>query len=478
MNITIEIFNSMSILKNYSKEVLPHVDLVTSYPVQGAEYSKAYRKGVWDGRKRLFNKRTGAFPTGLVSSIQSTLSSLGYQVDVLDHRTPPTASNKGFNLKGVNLYDYQEDTCQKMVAQKQGVVKVGTGGGKTVISAAVIQYLGLKCLFVVTTKELLYQTSKRFKDLLNASNTEVGMIGDGIWEVGDLVTVATLDTLESRVNKPECQRLIKSTQVMFWDECHHMGSETWFDIATLCPAYYRYGLSGTPIDRTDGANLRLIAAVGDIIVDIPNKVLLEKGVIANAGIVFDKVTEPILEKKLAYPTAYKEGVVENAQMLRKIVNWTEVFHALGLGTLILCEEIQHGKLLDDALWVNAKSFIPHQFIYGEEDSDIRQKALADFASRSLPVLISSRILDEGVDVPTIDALILAGSRKSKIKTMQRLGRGLRGKKLIVVEFANLTHRYLTEHSLKRMEDYKQEDCFKIHNSEANIEFVRSLWDSL
>ncbi|NJL54364.1 hypothetical protein HC928_03635 [bacterium] len=92
------------------------------------------------------------------------------------------------------------------------------------------------------------------------------------------------------------------------------------------------------------------------------------------------------------------------------------------------------------------------------------------------VLAHNTILDEGVDVPTIDALILAGSRKSRIKTMQRLGRGLRGNKLIAVEFANFTNDYLLRHSLQRLEDYKKEDCFPIHQSQPDAALVRKLWN--
>jgi hypothetical protein len=60
--------------------------------------------------------------------------------------------------------------------------------------------------------------------------------------------------------------------------------------------------------------------------------------------------------------------------------------------------------------------------------------------------------------------------------MQRLGRGLRGSKLVVVEFANFGHKYVIEHSLQRMEDYKKEECFDIYNSGPDIDLVRKLWE--
>jgi superfamily II DNA or RNA helicase len=467
-------------LKNYPDEVVSVVDKVTSYKVKGYFFSKAFKRGKWDGRKRLFRKRTGAFPTGLVPAVQEALQGVGEPFQIVDHRQAPKASQAGFGLLGVTFdypYDYQLDACEKMIEKKQGILDIATNGGKTEIACAVTQYLRLKTLFIVTTKELLYQGRDRFMDRLGVTKDQIGIVGDGIWEPGTWVTVALLDTLESRRNTPECMTLLKEAEVMFIDECHHTGSETWYTICTLCNAYYRFGMSGTPLDRTDGANLRLVAATGDVIVSISNKFLVERGVSAKGHIIFDSITEPMLKKGIRYPTAYKQGVVENPQMLRKVIDWTKVFNEVGLGTLILVEEIQHGRLIDDALWTDTDGvFIPHQFIYGDEDSDVRKKALADFAHGNLPVLIASTILDEGVDVPTIDALIVAGSRKSRIRTMQRTGRGLRGSRLVVVDFANFTNKYLADHSLQRLKEYRGEECFPIHNSEPDIDLVRRIWN--
>lgn len=347
----------------------------------------------------------------------------------------------------------------------------------TEVACAITAYLKLPTIFMVTTRELLYQARERFMKRLGATEAEVGLVGDGNWSPGSWVTIATVDTLESRFEQQACQDLLKSCEVLFVDECHHAGSETWYDVCTACPANYRYGLSGTPMDRTDGANLRLLAAIGPIIVDIPNKFLVERGISAKTYIVFSKVTAPVLPKKLAYASAYKQGVVDNPNVLSLVVDWTKAFQEVGLSTLILCEEIAHGKAIDQALWTATDGvFIPHLFIWGEEDTDARRNALKDFGDRKLPVLVASTILDEGVDVPTIDALILAGSRKSRIKTMQRLGRGLRGDKLIAIEFANFTNDHLLKHSLARWEDYKKEDCFPMFQSQPDVELVKRLWN--
>lgn len=471
----------MAILKgNYPRSV---VHEVTSYPVEGAQFTPSYRKGLWDGRKKLLNKRTGAFPAGLVTTVVRALEEADVEVELVDHRPQPSPSDiqddTSYALVGVKMegkYDYQLTAAKKMVESRHGIVKMATNAGKTEVACAVTRHLGLRTLFIVTNRELLYQARARFQKRLGLGAEEVGIVGDGHFSPGSFVTIATVDTIDSRINTEECQELLSSTEVLFIDECHHVGSETWYTATVLCPAYYRYGLSGTPLDRTDGANLRLIAATGEVIVNISNKFLVERGISAKAEIIFDQITQPILKKNIRYPTAYKQGISENQELISRVVEWTKVFRKKGLGTLILVEEIGQGRLIDDALWTATDGeFIPHQFIYGEEDTQVRQKALQDFASGNLPVLIASTILDEGVDVPTIDALILAGSRKSRIRTMQRLGRGLRGKKLIVVEFANYCHKYLIKHSMQRLDDYKAEECFDIYQSGPSLTLVDKLW---
>jgi superfamily II DNA or RNA helicase len=77
------------------------------------------------------------------------------------------------------------------------------------------------------------------------------------------------------------------------------------------------------------------------------------------------------------------------------------------------------------------------------------------------VYIATPIFDEGVDVPGIDVLILAGGGKSNIKLLQRLGRGMRTDpdkvQLLVLDFIDDTNRYLFKHSEERLNVYERED---------------------
>jgi len=82
----------------------------------------------------------------------------------------------------------------------------------------------------------------------------------------------------------------------------------------------------------------------------------------------------------------------------------------------------------------------------------------------LDVLVASKIFDQGIDIPQLDALILAGSGKSSARALQRIGRVIRNypgkEKAIVVDFYD-NCKFLREHSKARLKVYKTEPGFQI-----------------
>lgn len=444
---------------------------VTSYYKQGYQFTPRYRSGHWDGKVHLLSRLRKTFPAGLVEDVRSALIENGTKVMVDDHRSCPPIPpiDKFINLQGVSFdypYDYQPDCMEQMILKKRGVIAVATNGGKSEIACLVIACLRLPTLFLVPGKDLLYQTRKRFAERLDMHEIDIGIIGDGHWNPKQWITVATIDTLSNRLKKDYCREFLQSVDIMFADECHHVGSDSAYKVLSNCSAYFRYGMSGTPLKRSDGADLRLIAATGPVIYEIRNKELIERGVSSEVEIHFHKIKKPTLDKKMPYQDVREEGIVENLARNRKICSVASDFASQDKRVLILVRELAHGHELDKRLWTNKQiDFTPHQFINGKEEMEVRLSALRDFERGDLKILIATSILDEGVDIPNIDVLIFAGGGKSSIKTMQRVGRGIRrgdgNKRLIVVDFADFQHRYLLDHSFQRFNDYKAEDCFDI-----------------
>lgn len=449
----------------------------TSYMVEGYRFSPAYKRKVWDGRKHFLNK--GAeMPSGLVQTVVNALykyNPAGKVQIVYESGVKTYTSASGMAdlvLNGIEFgkgeYDYQLHAAEVAVEKQRGILKLATNAGKTEIACAITKWLCLPTLFLVTSRDLMHQTQKRFAKRLDVPEDEIGVIGDGECSIGKRlpsgtsVTVATVQTLLNRE--------IDLTQwdVVFADECHQVGSDDFYNLLDKLPAFYRYGLSGTPLDRSDGADLRLIAQTGEIIYEVPNKLLIERGISVQPHIELVTVDKPKLPKRgLTYPEVYAQAITENPVHNNLVVDKAVEYVKQGLNVVIMVELRKHGELIHDLLTARSKK-LKHRYIHGDEDTDARSKALEDLSKKKINCLITTKILDQGIDTPAIDVLILAGGGKAKIRALQRIGRGTRtgvGKeKLIVVDFINLCHKWMADHSVGRLKTFQQEGCFVISES--------------
>ncbi len=446
----------------YNLEVLRRV---TSFPVDGAKFVQSFKDGYWDGRKHLFDKRLKAFPAGLLDSVQIALKLADPTLEISTvwcGEPIPGPQGTDFQLEGLDfgtgIYDYQLEAAKRMILRRRGVLKLATNAGKTAIAIAVTKFLGLPTLFLVEGKELIYQTQKAYAKYLGVPEDEIGIIGDSLCQVRP-ITIASPASFLNRVDDGSVHREWK---LLFMDECHGAGADTYYAAASVVKAPYRFGLSGTPLYRTDGANLKLIAQTGEIIYEVRNKLLIDRGISVPTSVKMIPITEPKLPKKTKYAQVEVLGVRENEQLNSAVVDNAMEQASNGYQVLIMVDKISHGKLLIEKLiQKNSKA----TFITGKESGDTRQKVLEDFKKGKIRILIATSILDQGVDLPNIDVLILAGGGKSKIQLLQRIGRGLRSGKdktgLLVIDFANFTHKYLTKHSMDRLQTYHDEDCFVI-----------------
>ena len=450
---------------------------VTSYPVEGAFFSPAYRRGTWDGRKHLFSKKTGSFPAGLTHVVVEAIKvcQVDARVEVVDRREEnvPEIAEAGFDLPGLtnfgkNNYWYQLDCAKAMAKNRRGIIKLATNSGKSSVSCSLIKHLNVPTLYLVPDVSLLYQVRKQFAGYLNIPEFSefFGVIGDGELQFGELVTIATPQTVYSRMGKDsyESKRLQdyleNQWQMLIADECHKFGSETFSDVMDTCNAYYRYGTSGSPLDRSDGANLRLIAQTGPVIYEVSNKTLVELGVSVQPYLELVPVNEPNLKGK-DWPTAQDLGVVNNDILNKAVADKVNQEVQLGKQVVIIFDRIDQGnhicKYLDQCN-------LTYQYLKGADNAEEREKCFDKFRKGKLNCILGTKILNQGIDIDCIDVLILPGGGKAKISSLQRIGRGLRKKEgkdsLLVVDYMiSCNNKHLAKHSKERLTTYKKEDVF-------------------
>lgn len=140
-------------------------------------------------------------------------------------------------------------------AQRCGVVILPTGAGKSLVAQMAIAQTQRSTLVIVPTIDLMNQW---YDLLLSCFQAEVGLIGGGYFEVGAL----TITTYASAFRFME--RLGSRFGLLIFDECHHLPSSVYRYAAEMSIAPFRLGLTATP-ERADGAEQSLTHLIGPIV---------------------------------------------------------------------------------------------------------------------------------------------------------------------------------------------------------------------
>jgi superfamily II DNA or RNA helicase len=352
------------------------------------------------------------------------------------------------------LRDYQRDAVEACISESRGIVQAPTGSGKTEVIAALGAEVPCKWLVLVHRKTLVNQAAERFE---KRTGLEEFIYESGMeWREHDMC-FTTFQTLHSRLqqNDQTAWQLIKEAEGLIVDECHVLPADTFYKTAMAADnAYYRIGLSGTPLARGDKRSLMAIAALGNVIYRISAEELIEAGVLAVPKIEMVEV-EHTFEEKPTFRGAYGEGIIRSGKRNRAVIDCAKRAQK---PCLLFVTQIAHGKALKDKL---EKEGLKVEFVWGNEPEARRMAAIRRLEHLDTEVLISSVVMQEGVDIPSLRSVVIASGGKSVIATLQRIGRGMRtdgGKKseFQVFDFVDHGDKWLYKHSLARMRAYKRE----------------------
>jgi superfamily II DNA or RNA helicase len=130
----------------------------------------------------------------------------------------------------------------------------------------------------------------------------------------------------------------------------------------------------------------------------------------------------------------------------------------------LFRQIKHGEILLEKI---KEAGIKCAMLYGNDSLDKRNQVKKSLINKEIDLILASTIFDIGLDLPQLNALILASGGKSSIRALQRIGRVIRpmpGKKFAaIVDFYDQV-KFLKKHSIARYNIYSSEDGFKIIKS--------------
>lgn len=407
----------------------------------GFQFSPKFKRGIWDGYISLLD-RQDKFPSGLLGYVLENLDRRNIDYDVhgyelFDYQYQP------YNIPGYDFRDYQAEAIKEVLAQQRGILKMATNAGKTLVSAAIIKATGMRAVVVVPTQALFMQTSEDLEAMLNIP---IGRYGSGHAILED-VTVCIMASFNKLVKKD-----LSGNMAVILDECHHGKSDQVFDNVVKIPGPFRVGMSGTPLTYERLADLKLIGVTGSIIYEVRNAELIAAGWSSKPVIRFSKILEPKQPAKSKdYQAIYRAGIVDNPMRNSRIATIANSERSRG-PVLIICNWVEH---------VNNITALDSTFLHATGSTPTREleRLLTEF-NGSNDVLVTSPVFGEGVNIPAVSTIIMAGGNKSHIQILQRIGRGLRkaeGKsELHVYDFLDATHKYLLKHSEERYKIYKDE----------------------
>ncbi len=396
---------------------------------------------MWDERIRAF--RTQAFHYKEILNYLDQ-SRLQFQDNVQDLVPCPHLSCDALLLRG-----YQKKALKSWEsAGGRGVIVLPTGAGKTVVALKAIELVNKPTIVIVPTLDLLEQWRKRIS---KEFNIETGVLGGGE-NIIRAVTVSTYDSAYLRAGE-----IGNKFSLLVADEVHHIASEGYRQIAEMFSAPFRMGLTAT-LEREDLLHNDIPRLMGGTVFrlepeDLAGRYLsdysLEK---INVDLSDEEretytrhhkiFTDFLASRKIriSSPLEFQRFIMRSAsdREARKALLARNKALEISLNSDAKIEALekilqsnpneriliftQHNQLVYK---ISRRFLLP--YITYRTDKDERHKILDGFRDGSYRAIVTSKVLDEGIDVPEASlGIILSGSGSSR-EFVQRLGRLLRKK---------------------------------------------------
>jgi superfamily II DNA or RNA helicase len=361
----------------------------------------------------------------------------------------------------VVLRDYQNQALDAWVANgNRGIIVLPTGSGKTLVGIKAISLLNTPTIVIAPTLDLVDQWRTRLK---KEFKTEVGALGGGEWDI-KAITVSTYDSAYIHADK-----LGNKFGLIIFDEVHHLPAAGYRNIAEMFASPYRMGLTAT-LEREDGLHAELNRLVGGKVFEKRVKELtgthlspfrIEKITVAltegereeyekNQTIFSDYLAK--IKLIIRCPADFQKLVMRSgrdpgarrallARNKARDVAYNSVSKTRKLAEILKKHKeskififTEHNKLVHRI----SRQFLIPSITYRTTTRE-RSETLDRFRSGVYRAVVTSKVLDEGIDVPDADVGIILSGTGSERAFIQRLGRILRkkeGKEAVLYEIVS------------------------------------------
>lgn len=318
----------------------------------------------------------------------------------------------------MQLRDYQNQIVNEVVSSDRDrlLIVLPTGGGKTIIMAAICDKKRQKTLLLAHRDELLYQAKNRIKDF--APHIKTSICSEGNTDFSGDVVIGSVQTLCRRIDKIR----VFNPSIIMVDEAHHAQAETYKKILYNFETSQWIGVTATP-DRSDNKDIEQIFG----------KPIQHSRTIRQ--MIKDGFLSPIISKKLF--THVDLGKIKTSgddysgKNLAELVDIPErnefvvdkyIEHAKDRKAIFFGVNVEHSENLNETFQSKG---IKSEVIHAQMPMEDRREILEKFSNRELDVLVNCLILTEGFDDPEVSCIGMTRPTKSFSLYTQCIGRGLR-----------------------------------------------------
>lgn len=295
-----------------------------------------------------------------------------------------------------------------------------TGTGKTYLSAfAVKKAKPKRLLFLAHREQILKQACKTFAKII--PDIQYGILSANHKDFHKPYLFATINMLSKEENLT--QFAPTHFDYIIIDETHRAGASSYLKILNYFQPQFLLGMTATP-ERTDGFDIYQLFDH-----NIAYEIRLNQAMQENLLCPFHYfgITDITVDNQEINDKSSFNDLTTDARVTH-IINQSQYYGFSGerLRGLIFCSQIEEAQILSQKF--NERGF--HTIaLSGKDSQETRTNAIHKLEqkerSTGLDYIFTVDIMNEGIDIPAINQIIMLRPTKSAIIFVQQLGRGLR-----------------------------------------------------